>query len=1491
MPIPDYPQPWRQQLEQLSIRHILLPSGVAAPDPAWSLNEHFARALGTPSNFPQHLQDASILAELNNRLSTDAAGRYVCQFLDAATPSGLDLALRANFFKRLSQCVVEHLTPGGLGALQPSPKLDSGYRTADLAQQLWAQGLCLRPQQAFYMAAFLLYETLPSRPSPASATARPAPPLMLKDYLRLDELAAQLLGEGTLEATAWQMFTQLGAEVYCLNPLQRRPPTQKEREAGVAVNKYGEAFITGEALRHPAAHVLEAILASNAFQQWQHTLVRAAEWYEGAEAEPMNRALAEQALIDTLYPPPSREPGYLLGFELFTAQNAHYPLGEIRIDLCNHLRQTLQCRTGVAQLAAYLLMRRFAPELLIDDAPEQFCYQPDLRWANLQHGARLLQAERQPLTFAAAEQAPARATGGQQQYAAVLNETNLLWAQLNGVLPAQGPYTDAALLHAYRRFHVAWALELLRELPDRVAQARQWLLEAGIAPDGRDVDNQPYIEAYLDGEHHRLPAEQRGALQDVNAWFDERFAAYTQRAKKTYAEVFDVCLQAMHSTDRQRLEELPWIAYGVAWPRYIGPSTAVPSLGSSPEDDWAYDTAAEGLMIHAQGASADYLYEVFPERLTYRVHTVTDSRERELLANPAAQVPRLLALPYADYNGTPLPWNVSDFARCTPIVAAPANRRLPTLAQQYAADVALAHLGALRMVCKGATLREITQAKHLQGSVWGYLWRLLQRTLPLVGCLGVSSGGDAAHCVLDITGPVAGLFKVGGRIIRPLSKLRKHPAQVSPTAYLDSQRIARVWANARLGAAAPLADQRHLGPRRWSSEPALPGHRAQATHAEVDGTAQFVVADANGDLRMLDRLNNAPFGPRLTPLQAQAEGEPLRLLTTQRQLRNGQAPGALEFTLGPDGLPRMRLGGQRDPVMVVRDAHTIDLIIDGEPYRFHRGQTGNLLRHVQYEPLLGSATRDGQPIATVNSSTGPGQPSITLTFGRPANDTGTPPFGQLVSRAFGTVRIETAPMRFKAHDLNEHQWASVFVREGKCFHYSDEIIPAKGRQPARRTGRKIPQVLSTDEAPIRLGVIAPPAYHRQIIAELVPDLWFGLPANLSLGAATLAARFCPVLRLHGLAKSVFDRRTLRGAVIDWQGENWLFVEADLGILYGTRYHVPTWLQEQLSALANTGRPLLQGPVPVSTRLQLKRVRDDSAVRAYLDVSESYRIVAGRRHLQRDIDNLTELLRDWRDRGKALMPANNSPFLEFLLSAQARLLPEYAKNILTRVGPQDALTGLVRQGVAGLNKEIIPVWRHFRACTPGQRQHIVGVLQQLLPATGKVGTLYTPLSAATLGTAQGAETLRKHLTGANLAFASITLRDGQRRVYFSLSGGKSKRKLELANPPSIDQPRIEYIDARARMNGQAPDPRFTDLPVLRRPGDLTPRTHDRHLDSERLIATVINQDLLAQAQAVERIDVFTLLDACRSCGGFVLPRLRLDYYRAQFSMTYLLDYGR
>lgn len=115
-------------------------------------------------------------------------------------------------------------------------------------------------------------------------------------------------------------------------------------------------------------------------------------------------------------------------------------------------------------------------------------------------------------------------------------------------------------------------------------------------------------------------------------------------------------------------------------------------------------------------------------------------------------------------------------------------------------------------------------------------------------------------------------------------------------------------------------------------------------------------------------------------------------------------------------------------------------------------------------------------------------------------------------------------------------WAQVMVREGK-------VVVHAPNHPRRL------KALPVEETQLRLGVISPPVYHRRIVVDPSPELRFGLPADMPIEQVRQITDYCPPVRLGGLARTIPDRRTLRGALIDWRGEQWLIVEADLGVLW------------------------------------------------------------------------------------------------------------------------------------------------------------------------------------------------------------------------------------------------------------------------------------------------------------------------------------------------------
>ncbi|MFB4394319.1 MULTISPECIES: deaminase domain-containing protein [unclassified Pseudomonas] len=1384
-------------IDAIRRQDIVLESDVSGPyDLRTSLSLHFDRAFDIDDRFPQQLQDHQLREALEQALNGEKAARYLNAFFKrpsdtAATPH--DCAL---FFRTL----VARATPQ---ALPFPPPAASGYRACSLAQKLWAGHHSLKHRDAFLMATLLLYSELPDQAAPALG---PATPLQLAGYLDLDALLNALLAIPAGSNRTEHLFATLEAQLY-FHGVRYRAPTPRECEAGYQPNEHGKVALPGTALNAPAAQVLDAVLQSQSFNQWAERLANAAR----LAAQVNHRDLAEQAMVDWLYPPHRRRAGVVLDFELFSEENRELPFADIRRDLVNSLQSSLDCRPAAAELAAELLLRRFAPELLLDDVPRDLPYQPDLNWANLRQGVMLLRATQRPLEYEQADQACGLPLSDISSASEALYDTLSQWGPLLGHIDSLPPWSAKQWQGIYDRYLNAWDQEQLQQRPDRMAEAYRLLEAANIDPGARNVDGQLHLEAYIDTPSTYA---QKG-LANVTQWFDNAFEQWLESAAKIHEQMLQRLLSQLPANYLEALNKGPWTCQAATWPRYelAGP---VPAYADSPEAHWRWEVGVAGMRIVLPGEQHTTLLELFPQTLQWRESDIPANAPKHIILGPEPC--------YEDYNGAPPAWEVARIAvRLVEIGRSPTQHLLQALKHTYVQSVALANAATLRALCKGATRHEAFLAEKRSASNWRYAWNLIKNIVPGASCIAPENAEDAAACILDVLLGAAKTTAALRRAASPLARLYGSNAHTAGNARLGLVKAAKRWSE--LPALPQAVYARQLGPRRWHSLPELPGQTSWPQTFKID--------------------QPPPRG--LTP--EQFRGDPAR-----------------------SGRPWLTWEGHPSPIAIARNDGSIDALINGGAYRYHPDEPGYLLRRIDTEALPSA------PAPTLQSAPYRNEAGryIALNFAPPANDARTPVFGQQVSHAFQTQRIEPAPIRLQDSLHPGDRWAQVMVYQGKVVRHTGQ--PNKPLLALKAQG-----------AQVQLGVIIPPVYHRTITADPLAEFWFGLPDSLSPAQVQLIARVCPPVHLGGLARTVPDRRTLRAAMIDWRGRDWIIVEADTGVFYATQWDLSNWQVRQLKALsAGTLRPG-NAPAPLAgNRLVLSRVREDSMIARYLEVSETYRIVATRPNLQRDIDNLTSLLHDWLEHGRPAAPRGPDLFKELHDAAEARMLPEYARNILTNPSAQDALTGVDRMSLAGLNRQIIPTSRPLRQAATGEQAHVAEVLNRLLPASGSASP-YTSMSAAQLLSEPGAQQLRKHLSGANLAFATVTLDDDSRRVYFALSGGARHRTMVIDTPPETPQSRTSYIDARQRMEGQAPSSRFSELPTLRRPEHLNITEHRRHLDSERLIATVLNADLLSEHERVRSIEIFTLFSACRSCGGYVLPRLRLDYGTSSFSVSWLLDY--
>ncbi|HHJ1296993.1 TPA: deaminase domain-containing protein [Pseudomonas sp. H2] len=1390
------PDEYRRRIEAITAQDILLANDTSGPlDLKTSLSLHFDRAFDFDDLFPRQLQDHELRKALNQAFASQAAASHLNAFFKRPPATPLATGECAYFFRTLvARALPDDLTgPSGAAA----------YQSCSLAQALWARHLCHKRRDAFLMATLLLHNDLPDEAPPPLA---PVTTVELAHALDLNALSHHLLATPAGTNPAEHLFATLEADVY-YQGLRYRPPTLREREAGHEPNQYGKVTLPGAALNAPVAHVLDALLHAQAFSQWAARLAQALQLPEAINS----RDLAEQAMTDWLYPPHARRAGYVLDFELFNPQNQRLPYADIRLDLTNSVQASLGCRPAVAELAAELLLRHFAPELLLDDTPTAIPYRPDLNWAILRQGVMLLRDLQRPLSHEQAEQILSQPVEDSAGSSEALRDTLAQWGPLQGHIAYMPPWSAQQWRTVYDHYLIAWDVAQLQQRPDRIAEACRLLEAANIDPAGHNADGQLHLEAYLDLQT-RYSAK---GLPDVTQWFEEAFDRWLASARILHEGLMQRLLRHLPEDYLQALREGPWTCYAATWPRYRQPDP-VPPYGDSPEEHWQQEVGTLGMLVLLQGEHDHTLLELFPQRLTWH--------ERAIPPAAAHRLSDIVTLPYQAYNEAPPTWDVATFhSSLSTIIQAPAQHRLEALTNAYVQYVGLGNSAALHAVSKGATRHEAFLAEKRQTSNWGYLWKLIKHTVPGAACIDAQNGQDAVSCILDLAAGAGSATRAIRRAANPLARLSAANSQAAQAMRLGLVKSARRWSE--LSELPPAVYARTVGPRRWHSQPELPTHATWPDNFRLD----------------------QPPPPGLTPGQFMRD-----------RLTPPDAPLAWQ------GHPR--------PLSIARSDGHVDTLINGAIYRHHPGELSNTLRRIDNQKLSSAPAPTLQNAPYRNE----GDRHIALSFSPAANEAHTPLFGQQVSHAFQHVRIEPAPIRMHGGDSRFDAWTQAMVHEGKVVNYTGQS--SKPLAPIKAL-----------EARVRLGIITPPVYHRRITADPLAEFWFGLPETFSAAQVQLIARVCPPVRLGGLARTVPDRRTLRAAIIAWQSRDWIIVEADVGVFYAAQWVISPWQARQLNALAaGTLRPGDLPTPPSSTRQTLSRVRDDKMIERYLQVSETYRIVATRPNLQRDIDNLTALLRDWLEHSRASHPPVPSVFKEVLDAAEARMLPEYAKSILTAPTAQDALTGVAKLNLAGLNREIIPAWRPLRQAALTEQDHVALVLNTLLPATG-TDAPFMPMSVAELLSEAGALQLRRHLPGANLAFATATLEDGSRRVYFSLSGGWKNRKVGIPTPPAEPHTRVTYIDARARMEGKPPSPRFTELPTLRRPDHLNIVEHHRHLDSERLIATVLNDDLLATHASVRSIDVFTLFSTCRSCGGYVLPRLRLDYGKASFSVSWLVDY--
>ncbi|QHF01107.1 hypothetical protein N015_01260 [Pseudomonas asturiensis] len=851
-----------------------------------------------------------------------------------------------------------------------------------------------------------------------------------------------------------------------------------------------------------------------------------------------------------------------------------------------------------------------------------------------------------------------------------------------------------------------------------------------------------------------------------------------------------------------------------------------------------------------------------------------------------------------------------------------------TAADEQASVAALAAAAATHLL---ASFMEKSKTEHQHETNWERIWAkereyadtIARFVIPFYSCIkdlesGDHSGGVIVGCVIDVAFALVPLGQFAGATARIV--LRAGEMSVWSVTRLTGQAVGRLIVGlAEQSGVFAIRDLLRLGWKLgrfgWTvlmqsvpslksifssraltdgalnldkgmyrildtpQQPWQPRLAASDKRAMVDGRSSVAVRDIGTaqqpDFRLLDPQADRVFGKRLTPLSS-AQSPEFSVLSTADSISPDRYPPVLPITSVEDGFHEARIDRRCSVSAIKRAEGEYDILIDGHAYHLDASAPDAALRKRPVARLssttetlketenLCRVRRDliSVPCANGVKLTTPAPEPVPLGSTSPKR-TGKYPSHAMDAREF-TLDRRSLVADDGAQDLD------VFVNEGKYCKWSGpvEAQASISSQASVATDRAVVPLSERERA--LLSLPETPAYLPELQGSLANDHLLGLPSNFGVEDSRSIYEHVPVVELGAVASGVQDTRTLRGIRMDIAGQDWIFVEADTGVFYKART-----------------------PAQGDLALTFGRVESVEEINRFIGLSEQYRVFRESASAPTDQSNIARLLFDLLDEseraawnvswGRQIKTYDD--YLQWCAdNRQPNTLLKMAGNVLSDEGIQKRFVNLTR--------ESIPDFKKVAQRSVPEQQHIAEVLNNLLPVQGSQAK-WTALTLDNIGTPSAANSIQRQIKGANLSFAQVSTEAGERMVYYALSGGRRAKnlnlKLDVAEKAEQVFDGVIYRDARARMANRLPDPGFTSLPVLRDAERTVVSEFPRLQDSERLIATVLKEDLASTP--ITDIKVFTLMDTCRSCGGFVLPRLKLDFPDAQFSVTYLKDYGK
>ena len=291
--------------------------------------------------------------------------------------------------------------------------------------------------------------------------------------------------------------------------------------------------------------LMSVVVDSPVFHLLERAIVGTSSWTEQQrkDATPrMTRTLALACITDYLYPPESHSEGYVCGLNLNTLAMGGHPIREVRRQVMEHLRSTLQCTSEPAmRLAFELIAGRYCPQLMVYDVPQ------DLRYGDT-HDAITF---RHAVALAESVQTGAAVTLGYKRLIELLHKTLTQSLSPNEQLAvtvlrrepvlhfamcrAIIPITDTAEVEPEK---VMTALQYVIDLEEQKATAMTTLVQ--LPPDRKKMalqqlsDNHPLIDV-----HKKWPFTE----PEIHQYFVTRFKTRGRNMNLSVLERYMTCGQ------------------------------------------------------------------------------------------------------------------------------------------------------------------------------------------------------------------------------------------------------------------------------------------------------------------------------------------------------------------------------------------------------------------------------------------------------------------------------------------------------------------------------------------------------------------------------------------------------------------------------------------------------------------------------------------------------------------------------------------------------------------------------------------------------------------------------------------------------------------------------------------------------------------------------------------------------------------------------------